>query len=383
MSKKLQPALRLFWITLITFFTISLQAAENDILIGQINAQTGGGASLGKPLALGAQVYLDSINARGGIKSRKIRLITLDDEFKEAKTQELAQELITKHSVLALINTVGAPNIDNLITSQFLDRHHLVVLGPLTNSTTVRERRNHHVFFVRAGLREEIDAMVRQVEILGFKRVGIFYQNDTSGRDGLKLIEQALASKGLNAVASANYERQDFKADQAAEVFRKTKPDVILTISVAAATSILVRNVGRSISSGVMVIANSGNSVETLQKLLGTELARGLAIVQVMPSLSNTALPLIKDFKADFARYAPPEERPNAFSLEGYITAKILCTALAQIQGQPDRKKLMQALESMRLVSLGGYILEFDKNKRLGSSYAEVAVLNGEGKLVR
>jgi branched-chain amino acid transport system substrate-binding protein len=373
---------RIFTLT-VTVLLIHCNASASEILVGQINAQSGGGASLGVPLSQGAQIYFDSVNAKGGINGSKIRLITLDDQFKEQQTVEIAQKLILEKPIVALINTVGAPNIDNLISNGFLENNRLPVLGPLTNSTTARDRNNPYVFFVRAGLREEINAMVKQVEVLGFKRVGIFYQNDTSGLDGLALIRNALARKGIQPVAVASYERKDFKADTAYDIFQRTKPEVILTISVAAATADLVRKTGRSISSGSMIIANSGNSPEVVLKDLGIELARGLAIVQVMPSVSSAALPLVKEFLGYFARYAPPNTKANAFHLEGYISAKILYSALSQVKGKVNRESLLESLSSQQRIDLGGYVVNFSGGNRLGSSYAEVAVITGSGKLSR
>lgn len=371
-------------LTALTVMQLMASAAiASELVIGQINAQTGNGASLGKPLAFGAQIYVDRVNAAGGFKNRKVRLITLDDQFNEKMTGELAEKLVADNNVVALINTLGAPNIDNLISSGFLNQHRISVIGPLTNSSTARDRNSPHVFFVRAGLREEVNAMVKQVEILGFKKIGIFYQNDTSGLDGVKMITDALASKGLMPLVKASYERQDFKADQASKIFREAKPDVILTISIAAATSQLVRNLGRSISSGVMIIANSGNSADVLVKDLGADLARGLAIVQVMPSVSNAALPVVKEFLQDFAKHAPAGSVANAMSLEGYLAAKVFFIAASRVKGGVNRQSLYAALGDMPPLDLGGYRVDFSDGKRLGSVYAEVAVLTGAGKLSR
>jgi branched-chain amino acid transport system substrate-binding protein len=376
-------SLQRIFILMACTWLIHCTVLADEILVGQINAQSGAGASLGVPISQGAQIYFDGVNAKGGIRGNKIRLLTLDDQFKEQLTLDLAQKLVLEKPIVALINAVGAPNIDNLISNGFLEKHRLPVLGPLTNSTTARDRKSPYVFFVRAGLREEITAMVNQVEIMGFKRVGIFYQNDTSGLDGLALIRNALVSKGFQPVAVASYERKDFKADTANDIFQRAKPEVILTISVAAATSDLVRKIGRSISSGSMIIANSGNSAEVVIKDLGVELARGLAIVQVIPSVSNAALPLVKEFLSHFKIYAPPNTKANAFHLEGYISAKILHLAISQISGKIDREALLASLSSLKRMDLGGYIVDFSAGNRLGSTYAEVAVITGSGRLSR
>lgn len=56
--------------------------AHADILIGQTTAVTGPvAASVGETL-LGVHAYLDSVNAQGGVNGEKIKLITLDDNFK-------------------------------------------------------------------------------------------------------------------------------------------------------------------------------------------------------------------------------------------------------------------------------------------------------------
>lgn len=359
------------------------RASLPDIVVGQINAQTGGAASLGVPLAQGAHAYFATLNAGGGILGRKIRLVTLDDEFREEKTVALAKRLIHEERPIAIINTVGAPNIDQLITRGVLEEAATPVIGPLTNSTTARERNSKWVFFVRAGLREEVRAMVRQIDVIGIHRVAVFYQNDTSGKDGLGLIEAALRKTGRQLVAAAPYERSDFKAETAFAAFRKAEPQAILMISVAAPSSNLIRLVRSSPLSGTMIIGNSGNSLESIVKTLGEDLARGVGLVQVIPSVRNNAVPVVKECIEAMIRFGPPDAKPNAFTLEGFISAKVLTEGLRRAGANPKGEALSKALEGLSDFDLGGYRVSFGPDRRLGSTFADVGVVGQGGRLLR
>jgi branched-chain amino acid transport system substrate-binding protein len=55
---------------------------ENEILVGEFGSLTGGDATFGKSTNMGIRMALDEQNAKGGIKGKKIKLITLDDQGK-------------------------------------------------------------------------------------------------------------------------------------------------------------------------------------------------------------------------------------------------------------------------------------------------------------
>ena len=77
-------------------------AAQAQILIGQTTAVTGPvAASVGETL-VGVRLYLDHVNARGGMHGEQIRLITLDDKFEPKLAGENARQLIEEHKVAAL-----------------------------------------------------------------------------------------------------------------------------------------------------------------------------------------------------------------------------------------------------------------------------------------
>ena len=81
--------------------------AHAQILIGQTAGFTGPVAAGVKETTEGAKLYIDSINAKGGVHGQKIELVSLDDKFDPKLAAENARKLIEERNVLALFLTRG------------------------------------------------------------------------------------------------------------------------------------------------------------------------------------------------------------------------------------------------------------------------------------
>ena len=76
--------------------------AGAQILIGQTSGFTGPVSAGVKENTDGAKLYLDHVNATGGVNGQKIELVSLDDKFDPKLAAENAQKLITENNVIAL-----------------------------------------------------------------------------------------------------------------------------------------------------------------------------------------------------------------------------------------------------------------------------------------
>lgn len=86
-----------------------------QIKIGQPSGFTGAVAAGVKENTDGARLYIDHVNARGGVGGQKIELISVDDQFNPKRTLELATELIDRHNVVALFLNRGTPHSQGLL----------------------------------------------------------------------------------------------------------------------------------------------------------------------------------------------------------------------------------------------------------------------------
>jgi ABC-type branched-subunit amino acid transport system substrate-binding protein len=65
---------------------------DNQIVLGQSVALTGPAQQLGLDMQIGATLYFNKVNAKGGVNGRKIVLKTLDDGYEPPATVDPAPE---------------------------------------------------------------------------------------------------------------------------------------------------------------------------------------------------------------------------------------------------------------------------------------------------
>jgi branched-chain amino acid transport system substrate-binding protein len=79
-------------------------AAQDAYTIGLTGALTGPPASTYAPAAEALRLYVDGVNAAGGIAGKKINLILQDDSAEPGKATANAKKLLTQDNVLLLLN---------------------------------------------------------------------------------------------------------------------------------------------------------------------------------------------------------------------------------------------------------------------------------------
>ena len=86
-------------------------AEPGAIRIGQTLPLTGPLASVGGIHKLAAEVFVESINKRGGLLGRKLELVLLDDQSQPANARTLYERLITADKVDLLMGPYGTSSI--------------------------------------------------------------------------------------------------------------------------------------------------------------------------------------------------------------------------------------------------------------------------------
>ena len=103
---------------------------DSEIKIGQTMPYSGPASAWGA-IGRAELAYIKMINDRGGIRGRKINLISLDDAFSPPKTVEQTRRLVESEGVAFIYGTVGTGNLP--IRDYLNERHvpQLFVIAPL------------------------------------------------------------------------------------------------------------------------------------------------------------------------------------------------------------------------------------------------------------
>ncbi|HEX9812062.1 MAG TPA: ABC transporter substrate-binding protein [Burkholderiales bacterium] len=87
-----------------TFAVTGAAAAQDGYVVGVSAALTGPLAGTYAPVVEGMRVYIDHVNANGGVNGKAVRLVILDNQAQPSKAASDAKRLLTQDKVMLLIN---------------------------------------------------------------------------------------------------------------------------------------------------------------------------------------------------------------------------------------------------------------------------------------
>lgn len=121
-------------------------SSQPPILIGQLTALSGAGASQGIQASEGVKIAIEELNASGGVLGRKFDYICLDDKANAEQASRQVKDLVLDKKVnfiVGLGGNTGAANVesDYIKTAKVLG----IIFNPCTPST-IQERGHRYVF---------------------------------------------------------------------------------------------------------------------------------------------------------------------------------------------------------------------------------------------
>jgi ABC-type branched-subunit amino acid transport system substrate-binding protein len=358
-----------------TFALPALGQSERRIVLGQSAAMSGPAAQLGIQFQTGAKLAFDRANAKGGVNGRTIELKSLDDGYEPARCLANTQALLGE-DVLALFGYIGTPT--SLAALPLANTAKTPFIAPFTGAQALRDPFSRYAFHLRASYFDETARIVNQVTQVGMKRVAVFHQNDSYGQAGLDGVTRALKALQLEPVATGTVERNSTDVAAAVAKLLPAKPEAIVQVSAYKSCAAFVRAARKAGYSGQFYNV-SFVGTQALAEELGAD-ARGVVVSQVMPYPFAPLNALTNEFIAA-ATAASPKVTPNYSSIEGYIAGKVLLEGLRRAGGALSREALIAGLESIQNFDFGGFFVDFGPKKRVGSTFVDLTILDGTGKV--
>ena len=347
------------------------------IVLGQAAVFSGPAAQLGIQMRNGIKAYLEHVNAGGGVHGRKIELVTEDDRYEPSVAPAASRKLIEERKVFALLGYVGTPT--GVAHLPVVTQARVPLVGMFTGAEALRVPLNRYVFHVRASYYDETEKIVEQVVSTGGKKISVFYQNDAYGEAGRKGTEIALTKRGMKIYSNGTVERNTLNVEEAVKGIHASEPDAIVMVGAYAACAEFIRQM-RKAGSGATFYNVSFVGSKALADALGAE-GSGVAISQVVPFPWATGVPVVKEYQilAKSAGYTDY----NFSAMEGFLTAKVMVEALRRAGKNPTREGLVDALERMNDVDLGGFYVSYSPKNHAGSKFVDLTIIGRGGKFMR
>ena len=352
-------------------------AQSRPIVLGQSAAFSGPAAQLGIQMNAGAKLYFDQLNANGGIGGQGVELRTADDGYEPDRCKANTEKFI-RDDVFALIGYVGTPTC--VAALPLVNEARVPFFGPFTGAEVLRDPVSRVVFHLRASYYDETELIVKQLTSLGLNKIAVFYQNDSYGKAGLEGVTRALARRQLKAVAASTVERNTVDVAKAVADIVPAAPHAVVQISAYKSCAAFIRE-ARKAGYGGQICNVSFVGTQALADELGSA-GTGVVISQVVPYPYTASIPITREF-LNAVEKTSGRVKANYSSLEGYLAAKVLSEGLRRAGRNPSRESLVNGLESIQRADFGGFMVDFGPRDRVASSFVELSMLTGDGKVRR
>ena len=323
------------------------------ILFGQAAALEGPSSALGQRLRQGIVAAFTEVNAQGGVHGRRLELISRDDGYDPDRSVAQTLQLIEDDKVFALIGAVGTPTA--IATIPITSTRNIPFIGPFSGAEFLRDLELPNVVNIRASYGAEAEAWIKHLtEDRHYTRIGIFYQDDSFGRDGLTGVKRALATRGLELAAEGTFERNTKAVGSAWRMIKRADPEAIVMVGTYGPCAEFIKLAHRSGFYPTFVNI-SFVGANALARELGPD-GEGVIVSQVVPFPWDNSLKLVADYQKAQKAF-DPALMPDFVSLEGYLSGRLAAAALEKAGPNPTRAGLLRVINDVGRFDISGSIV--------------------------
>jgi branched-chain amino acid transport system substrate-binding protein len=330
--------------------------APEPIRIGAFLSVTGPAAFLGEPEQRTLEMYVERINAAGGVAGRKLQLTVYDDGGDADKARTFTKRLIDSDKVDVL---VGGSTTGTTMAAVPLAEQAQVPFVSLAGAVVIVEPTKKWVFKTPHTDRMACERIFADMRERKLSKLALI--SGTGGFDKSMRAEcvKVAPRYGVEVVADETYGAGD--ADMTAQLTRiKSTPGVqaVLNAGFGQGPAIVTRNY-RQIGLTLPLYQSHGVASKEYVKLAGDAAegvrlpAAALLVADILPD-SDAQKPVVAAYKRDYeARWKSDVSTFGGHAYDGLM----LAVEAIKRAGGPDRAKVREALEGIRgYVGTGGVV---------------------------
>ena len=319
----------------------------NVVVMGGTISQTGRYVEPAGRIHNGQKLFVEELNARGGLLGHKVVLKTYDDKSDRRAAIELYQRLITEDKVDLILGPYGSPLNDTV--ANVMERYKQPYVAHGTNPV-IYERGRRYVFRnvgTIAGKNE--NGALYIAKKIGVKRIAIVTEAIRSRR-AVVGIQNWSKKNGLKVVLTERYREDQTVFTGVLQRIGTSGAEAIFMIGRFNDTVGLIRQLRELKINVKMFYAAVGPAIPKFTEVLGSaaEYVVGFSQWEPKPNLGH---PGIAEFIENYQRRFG--ETPNYHAAGGYAAMQILAAAVERA-GSFDPGKVREALTSILVYTIRG-----------------------------
>src|SRR6266536_4592465 len=311
---------------------------SGDIYFGVSGPLTGPNAEYGQIWKKAFDIALDEINAKGGIKGRKVQILFEDTQSDPKQSVPVAEKFVNDKRIVAEIGDFSSPA--SMAASSIYERNGLVQFG-FTNSHPDFTKGGNYMFSTAPNQTADAPFLANfAVNEIGKKKLVLLHQNTDWGKTTADLFEGKAKELGATIVYRDAYlpDEKDFKT--IVTKARDANPDGLALMSYYTDAALIAQQ-ARAQGLNVDIIANGATYSPKFIELGGAAV-EGVSTTSTW--FSGNPRPEVQAFVKKYKeRY---NEDPNSFAANAYDAVMILSNVIEKVG--TDRKAIRDGMATLK-----------------------------------
>jgi branched-chain amino acid transport system substrate-binding protein len=367
-----------------TFAAHGPAIGAEPIKIGAVVSATGPASFLGDPQQKTLAMYVQKINASGGVLGRKLELILYDDASDANKANAFTRRLIMQDQVDAIIGASVTGSTMAMIPQIQAAKVPTIALA---GASVIIEPVRAYVFKVPHSDRMAAQKVLDEMKRRGFTQMALLSDTGGFGKSGRGETLKIAEALGIKVVQDETYGEKDTDITPQLTRIKSSAAQAILIFGTGQAAGIIARNY-QQLAMKQPLYTSHGQASKEFVRIAGTA-AEGIR----MPSpalLIAESLPASDPQRASSVAYAKEYEgrtKIDVSTFGGYAhDALFMLVDAIKRAGGTDKQKVRDALEATRgFVGVSG-VYNMSASDHMGldvSAFRMVEVQQGAFKEVR
>jgi branched-chain amino acid transport system substrate-binding protein len=312
--------------------------AKGETVIGVLGPMTGEASQSGTNLRDGVSLGIEEINAKGGIKGEKLKMVVVDDEGNPTKSINGNNRLVHKEQACGVIGSVQSScTLANMVVTE---KAGIPQITPISTSPAITQKGNKWIFRTAATDAIQAENIVRiALKELGKKRLSVMYVSNDYGRDAFKVLLDVSNKLFSPPVAAESFNSGDKDFSSQLLKIKDQNPDTLIIWSLYEEAALIAKQTSQM---GLKLqIMGGGGLTNSKYVELGGPATYGTIMCQTYHPSSKE--PHIVSFTERFQKRYGRLPDPNA--AQSYDAIMIMVAALEKA-GVKDKSKIRDAIAS-------------------------------------
>jgi len=361
--------------------TVSAQ----DIKIGSVLSATGPASFLGAPEDKTLRIYIDKINAEGGLLGRKLELVIYDDGGDPNKARTFATRLVEEDKVTAM---VGGTTTGTTLAMMPIFEEAQIPFISLAGAIEIVDPVRKYVFKTPHTDRMACEKIFEDLKSRGLTSIAMISGTDAFGKSMHDQCLKVVGNYGVSVLADESYGAQDSDmTPQLANIKSKAGVQAVVNPGFGQGPAIVTRNY-KQLGITLPLYESHGVASKSYIDLAGPAAegvrlpASALLVAERLPD-NDPQKPVVVAYRKTYE--AATGQPVSTFGGHAYDGLFILVDAIKRA-GSADSKKIRDEIEKTSgFVGTGG-IVKMSPTDHLGlnlSAFRVLEIKNGDWSLVQ